>query len=81
MAQQVGIREAPPRGFPAAGGHANIIARTTAFKGGESVAPMRLLRPLADQGNALAQTNVGLMFHDRHGAPQDYAAREASDDR
>jgi hypothetical protein len=40
------------------------------LKGGEYVALMRPLSALADQVNGPAQTNVGLMSHNRHGVPQ-----------
>ena len=40
---------------------------------GDYAAALRLLRPLADQGNALAQYNLGLMYADGHGVPRDYA--------
>jgi TPR repeat protein len=33
----------------------------------------RLLRPLADQGNATAQARIGLMYHEGDGVPKDYA--------
>ena len=35
---------------------------------------VRLLRPLADQGDAPAQHNLGLMYDQGRGVPQDYAA-------
>jgi hypothetical protein len=35
---------------------------------------MRLWRPLADQGNADAQNNLGVMYARGQGVPQDYAA-------
>jgi len=38
---------------------------------------MRLLRPLAEQGNAVAQYNIGLIYDDGDGVPQDYAAARA----
>ena len=34
---------------------------------------MRLLRPLADQGDATAQYDLGLMYAKGQGVPQDYA--------
>lgn len=34
---------------------------------------MRLLRPLAEQGDAGAQTDLGWMYANGYGAPQDYA--------
>ena len=30
-------------------------------------------RPLAEQGDASAQTNLGKMYHQGHGVPRDYA--------
>jgi TPR repeat protein len=35
--------------------------------------PLRLLRPLAEQGVAGAQVNLGLMYENGSGVPQDYA--------
>ena len=35
---------------------------------------MRLLRPLADQGNAYAQNDLGVRYDKGQGVPQDYAA-------
>jgi uncharacterized protein len=34
---------------------------------------LRLLRPLAEQGDESAQYNLGLMFDNGQGVPQDYA--------
>jgi TPR repeat protein len=34
---------------------------------------MQYWRPLADQGNALAQFNLGLLYHEGRGVSQDYA--------
>ena len=34
---------------------------------------MRLFRPLANQGDALAQTTLGEMYANGKGVPQDYA--------
>jgi len=34
---------------------------------------MRLMRPLAEQGNARSQITIGLMYKDGEGVPQDYA--------
>jgi hypothetical protein len=33
----------------------------------------QLIRPLAEQGNAVAQSVLGIMFEDGHGVAQDYA--------
>ena len=45
-----------------------------AFDKGDYATAMRLWRPLADQGNAAAQYNLGLMYEQGQGVPQDYAA-------
>lgn len=41
---------------------------------GDYATVLRLLRPLADQGNATAQNNLGRMYENGQGVPQDYAA-------
>jgi uncharacterized protein len=43
-----------------------------AFQRGDYATAMRLLRPLADQGNAKAQSKLGLMYENGQGVPQDY---------
>jgi TPR repeat protein len=43
-----------------------------AYQRGDYATAMRLLRPLADQGNPDAQFNLGMMCAHGHGAPQDY---------
>ena len=45
-----------------------------AYQKGDYSTAMRLWRPLADQGNAGAQTNLGVMYSQGQGVPQDYAA-------
>ncbi len=46
---------------------------------GDYATAMGLLRPLADQGNAAAQTNLGWMYANNHGLEQDYVrARSAA---
>ena len=40
---------------------------------GDYPTAMRLWRPLADQGNAIAQRNLGNMYANGRGVPQDYA--------
>jgi uncharacterized protein len=45
-----------------------------AFKRGDYATTMRLLRPLADQGNATAQYKLGVMYEEGHAVRQDYAA-------
>ncbi|MEI6537824.1 MAG: tetratricopeptide repeat protein, partial [Verrucomicrobiaceae bacterium] len=45
-------------------------------KGDYSTA-LRLLRPLADHGYAFAQNNLGVIYYNGWGVPQDYAAAVA----
>ena len=50
---------------------------TAAYDRGDYATALRLLRPLADQGDAIAQFNLGLMYDQGQGVPQNYAeARE-----
>jgi len=44
-----------------------------AYERGDYATAYRLLRPLADQGDALAQTNLGFMNANGRGVPQDYS--------
>jgi TPR repeat protein len=44
-----------------------------AYKSGDYATAVRLLRPLADLGNADAQNNLGAIYYSGHGVPQDYA--------
>ncbi len=46
----------------------------SAHERGDYAAALRLLRPLAEQGNACAQFNLGFMYANGEGVPQDYAA-------
>ena len=39
---------------------------------GDYATALRLWRPLADRGNASAQHNLGVMYSNGHGVPQDY---------
>jgi len=41
---------------------------------GDYETAMRVWRPLADQGDARAQFNLGVIYRDGQGVPQDYAA-------
>jgi uncharacterized protein len=45
-----------------------------AYEKGDYTTALRLLRPIADQGDAGAQYNLGLMYANGQGVPQDYAA-------
>ena len=58
-------------GSGAAGPYEDALA---AYKKGDYATALRLLRPLADQGNARAQNNLGAMYDAGRGVPQDYAA-------
>jgi uncharacterized protein len=44
-----------------------------AYQRGDYATTLRLLLPLADQGDALAQFNLGVMYGKGQGVPQDYA--------
>ena len=44
-----------------------------AYRRGDYAAAFRELRPLADQGHAVAQFNLGVMCDKGQGVPQDYA--------
>ena len=43
-----------------------------AYQQGDYAIAYRLLRPLADQGDATAQTNLGVMYSNGEGVPQSY---------
>src|SRR5258708_846048 len=45
-----------------------------AYRTGDYATTLRLLRPLAEQGYANAQTNLGIMYDEGRGVPKDYAA-------
>ena len=44
-----------------------------AYQRGDYATALRLWRPLGEQGNALAQFNLGIMYRRGQGVPQDYA--------
>ena len=44
----------------------------SAYAGGDYATAARLFRPLADRGDAYAQTFLGIMYGKGHGVPQDY---------
>ena len=43
-----------------------------AYKSGDFATALREFRPLAEQGDAVAQSNLGWMYDKGHGVPQDY---------
>ncbi len=45
---------------------------TAAYQRGDYATALRLLRPLAEQGHARAQYNLGVAYHQGKGVPQDY---------
>jgi hypothetical protein len=51
----------------------SINAGVAAYKWGAYGIALREWRPLAEQGNAKAQYNLGLMYRNGHGVPQDDA--------
>ncbi len=51
----------------------SINAGVTAYKWGAYGIALSEWRPLAEQGNAKAQYNLGVMYRNGHGVPQDYA--------
>jgi len=52
--------------------------RIAAYRRGDYPTAMGLLRPLANQGNALAQHNLGFTYLNGHGVAQDYVAGATS---
>ena len=44
----------------------------TAAQSGDFATALREWKPLAEQGNADAQNNLGLMYREGQGVPQDY---------
>jgi TPR repeat protein len=56
-------------GFAAAGPFEDAYAATHR---GDYATALRLWRPLADRGDALAQNQIGWMFERGYGVPQDY---------
>jgi TPR repeat protein len=49
-----------------------INSGAAAFKQGDYDAALRVWRPLAEQGNAGAQLDLGFMYDHGYGVPQDY---------
>ena len=49
-------------------------AAVTAYEKGDYATALRLSRSLANQGSAVAQWILGLMYANGEGVPQDYAA-------
>jgi TPR repeat protein len=49
-----------------------IIDANNAYDKGDYDTAVSILRPLAERGNAEAQANLGVMYRDGQGVPQDY---------
>lgn len=58
---------------PAIGSAQDLDAGFAAYGTGDFATALREWRPLAQQGNAEAQYNLGLMYQRGEGVPQDYA--------
>lgn len=54
------------------GNRGNIEDATKAYDQGDYKTAYRLYKQLAEQGHAPAQTNLGMMYEDGRGIPQDY---------
>jgi TPR repeat protein len=50
----------------------DIAAASVAYGSGDYATALRLLRPLADQGNTIAKYDLGVMYKFGWGVPQDY---------
>jgi uncharacterized protein len=59
-------------GSVAAGPAEDAAAAVAAHKRGDYAMALRLIRPLADQGDADAQNILGLMYYSGQGVPQNY---------
>lgn len=59
-----------------AAAHADLQAGLDAYRAGNYSAALQEFKPLAAQGNADAQVNLGFLYARGHGVPQDY--KEAS---
>jgi len=53
--------------------HADFQAGKDAYDRGDYETALKELRPLAEQGLAAAQKNLGVMYQQGQGVPQDYA--------
>jgi len=51
----------------------SLEAATQAYKAGDYKKALEILKPLAENGHASAQYNLGIMYDNGRGVPQDYA--------
>jgi len=63
-----------PAPVPVARDVSQFDAALSAFDRGDFAAALRLWKPLAEQGDASAQSNLGVMYANGQGVAQDYAA-------
>ena len=52
---------------------ADFAAGTKAYESGDYAAAFKEWEPLAQAGGSAAQFNLGLLYYDGHGVPQDFA--------
>ncbi len=52
---------------------ADFASGLTAYQKGDFASALKEWRPLAEKGDSRAQYNLGLMYYDGQGVPQDYA--------
>lgn len=52
---------------------ADFASGVAAYQKGDYVTAAKEWRPLAEGGSAAAQYNLGLLYYDGHGVPQDYS--------
>jgi TPR repeat protein len=57
--------------FPALG--ADFAKGLSAYEKGDYAAALNEWKPLAADGNAAAEFNLGLLYYDGHGVPQDFS--------
>src|SRR5665811_1208260 len=64
---------APVAAGPGEDGVAAYNDGVAAYNRGDYATALRLFRPLADQGVAIAQNNLGVLYEKGQGVPQNYA--------
>lgn len=52
---------------------ADFAAGLKAYENGDYATALKEWQPLADSGSAAAQFNLGLLYYDGHGVPQNYS--------
>ena len=59
--------------YPGLSSADNLRTGVAAFEAGNYPKAVKLLKPLADIGNPEAQVNIGFMYEEGRGLPQDYS--------